>query len=145
MGPVSVYFFQNFRLGLAIGMVVVKKGQVTQQNVSFLTFKRKNRILPPLAPPNKKSLKNTLVVPPLEKIFLTPMALGLGLSFTFYIYYVSAKPTAFLLCVTFTLQVAVKQGFKYEDPRAVLYPLPCLYMWQLALSSMLSAVMSCCA
>jgi len=48
-------------------------------------------------------------------------ALGLGqqlrlsTGLTFYISYVSTKPTTFSSCVTITLQEILKQGFKFKS------------------------------
>jgi len=46
--------------------------------------------------------------------------LRLGFRFTFSLYYVSTKPTAFSSCVTVKLQEVVAKDFKFEDPRVVL-------------------------
>jgi len=52
-------------------------------------------------PPTKNFWKS--LVAPLGKILLTPMALG----FTFYVCYVSTKPTALSSCTTVTLHVVI--------------------------------------
>jgi len=85
--------------------------KIAAKNI-FLVSGGKTQIEPLCFPYQCHNISKIPYWTPLEKIFLTPMALGLGLRFrvcfTFNVYCVSTKPTALSSCVTVTLQVAVE-------------------------------------